>query len=153
VSGTNSGTNFDEEELLVQKRKSFDGELDITPMIDVVFLLLIFFMVTSTMQQDSGIDVPAAEHGVGVESPEAVVVTVSKPLDDSAEPEIVLADGSLATLADVTAEVERGVAAGKEDVILKADRDVRHGFVVKVMRAVGEVEGAHLHVQVKDKKR
>ena len=32
------------------KRKPIEGELDITPMIDVTFLLLIFFMVSSTMQ-------------------------------------------------------------------------------------------------------
>ncbi|MEQ1829256.1 MAG: biopolymer transporter ExbD, partial [Pirellula sp.] len=32
-----------------KKRKGFDAEFDITPMIDVVLLLLIFFMVSARM--------------------------------------------------------------------------------------------------------
>ena len=45
-------------------RKLADGEMDITPMIDVTFLLLIFFMVASTMQGTPDIDVPPAVHTV-----------------------------------------------------------------------------------------
>mgnify|MGYP003325625382 CR=1 FL=1 len=40
----------DRSPLHLPRKKLEDAEMDITPMIDVTFLLLIFFMVTSTMQ-------------------------------------------------------------------------------------------------------
>lgn len=57
-------------------RRVTTGDMDITPMIDVVFLLLIFFMVASTMQGTPEIDVPPAVHSLGVEANDAVVVTI-----------------------------------------------------------------------------
>jgi hypothetical protein len=48
---------FDDEDDGFQRRKKAgiaDADLDITPMIDVTFLLLIFFMVTSTLQGTPG---------------------------------------------------------------------------------------------------
>ena len=42
----------------IKKKKNEDADLDITPMIDVVFLLLIFFMVTSTMDDQKAANVP-----------------------------------------------------------------------------------------------
>ena len=53
-----------------------DDQLDITPMIDVTFLLLIFFMVTSTMQAEQALDVPTADHGLGIEANSAIVVII-----------------------------------------------------------------------------
>ena len=61
-----------------------DGEemVNLTPLIDVVFLLLIFFMVTSTFQQDERdltITVPQAENGNPIEDlPETLFVGVRK---------------------------------------------------------------------------
>ena len=52
-----------EEGGLGQKKKKDEADLDITPMIDVVFLLLIFFMVTSTMQGTPDRDIPPASSG------------------------------------------------------------------------------------------
>ena len=143
--------DLDDDAPLVKKRSTYDGELDITPMIDVVFLLLIFFMVTSTMQQDSQNDPPPAEHGVGVESLEAIVISVNKPETSGDEPSIILSDGTPGTIEEITGDVERGLAEGKSDVIIKADRDITNGFTMRVYRAASEVPGIHLHVQVKDK--
>ena len=61
-----------------------DGEsmVNLTPLIDVVFLLLIFFMVTSTFQideRDLSIQVPEAENGNPLEDlPETLVVGIRK---------------------------------------------------------------------------
>ena len=60
-----------------RKRSEYDAELDITPMIDVTFLLLIFFMVTSTMQPDEALDIPTSVHGLGVEANSAILITIS----------------------------------------------------------------------------
>ena len=50
--------------------------MDITPMIDVTFLLLIFFMVTSTMETPDALKIPEARNGVGVNTQEATTITI-----------------------------------------------------------------------------
>lgn len=42
-----------------KKREGEDGELDLTPMVDVTFLLLIFFMVTASFQIQKSMQIPA----------------------------------------------------------------------------------------------
>ena len=59
-----------------RKRGGFDGDLDITPMIDVTFLLLIFFMVTSTMQATPDIDLPVARQGTGIDKHSQVTISL-----------------------------------------------------------------------------
>src|SRR6516164_1380892 len=106
-----------------------DGEMDITPMIDVTFLLLIFFMVASTMQGTPDVDVPPAEHSVGVDSAGAAVVTILAAKSTAESPRIVLGDGEgiEADLADVRRYVEDGVRDGHKRIVLKAEGDVPHG--------------------------
>lgn len=122
-------------ELGTPKKKREEADLDITPMIDVVFLLLIFFMVTSTMQADPAVIVPEAKHGVGVDQEKAVIISI---LMENEVPKIVCADGDgpEATLEDVTRYTSEGIAAGKERVIIKADREVPYGTLSQVAGAV-----------------
>ena len=42
---------------LISRGESDDSQIDITPMLDVVFIMLIFFIVTATFVKQSGIDV------------------------------------------------------------------------------------------------
>ncbi len=141
----------EEDSLANKKRADSEADLDITPMIDVVFLLLIFFMVTSTMQSKRELDVPPAKHGEKVDSSTATILTINRPEDPSAPPTVILSDGKEGTLDDVKADVEAGIAKGKNRVILKADRDVLHGVILKVMRKANEVEGVEFDMEVKDK--
>ena len=48
----------DDEPYVRKKNPEPDTEIDITPMIDVTFQLLIFFMVTSTMQGNPPAEIP-----------------------------------------------------------------------------------------------
>ena len=141
----------DEDSLANKARTGSEADLDITPMIDVVFLLLIFFMVTSTMQNKRELDVPPAKNGVGVDSSVATTLIINRPDDPSAPPVVIFPSGSEGTLEDVKTEVTEGMAAGKNIVILKADRDVPHGVILEVMRKANEVEGVQFHIEVKDK--
>ena len=50
--------------------------MDITPMIDITFLLLIFFLVCSTMSQATSVKLPPARHGKGVDEKTAVIITI-----------------------------------------------------------------------------
>lgn len=56
---------------LKPRRRTEEIGLDMTPMIDVTFQLLIFFMLTNALANASPVDLPRAVHGVGV-SPDGV---------------------------------------------------------------------------------
>jgi biopolymer transport protein ExbD len=63
------------------KKKEFDGEFDITPMIDVVLLLLIFFMVSARMAPQNVATLPKAKNGDIAAMHDAVVLVVKAGSD------------------------------------------------------------------------
>ncbi len=134
-----------------------DAEMDITPMIDITFLLLIFFLVCSTPDQMTAIELPKAKYGKGVGERESVIITVSDEGVDNAP--VYLADGKLEEAritddpdeqSDVIVEaVEKGRREeNKENVLIKADRNVAYREVARIVKAVSRVEGAKIYLAV-----
>lgn len=75
------------EELVIEKGTPIDAEMDMTPMVDVTFLLLIFFMVTASFAMQKSIEIPkpkqdeASANAVPQDpeqDPEFVTVTVDE---------------------------------------------------------------------------
>jgi len=124
-------SNGDDEARFRRRKSKTEMELDITPMIDVTFLLLIFFMVASTMQATAENDIPPAKHGIGIETERSTIISISLPDADDSEPIIFLGEAGAkrADLEQVAEYVQRGVDNGRLRVIIKADRNVQHGFV------------------------
>jgi biopolymer transport protein ExbD len=122
--------------------KADEADLDITPMIDVTFLLLIFFMVTSTMQPESVVDVPKANFGVGKDLNSSTVITILAN-KGGGPVRVLLGDGEgdeARSMEKVVAYAQKGVSEGKRQIIIKADRDVNHGKVQEVLKALGEID-------------
>jgi biopolymer transport protein TolR len=71
-----------------RKRRADDGDLDITPMIDITFLLLAFFVVVSKMDPSTQVAMPTAKHGATVPEQAAVIVIVTA--SDRDEPVVYL---------------------------------------------------------------
>ena len=67
-------------QVTLKKRKENpeDGELDITPMIDITFLLLAFFVIASKMDPQASVDLPKASFGQSVQDKECVVLIIAK---------------------------------------------------------------------------
>jgi biopolymer transport protein ExbD len=130
-----------------------DDEIDMTPMIDCTFQLLIFFMVTSTMEIEMKHDLPAAAHGTGLEARATTIVSV-QDVNGTGNPVILLgdSDGEQGTIDQLKAYIEKGVRENKGHVIIKADRNIKHGFVQTVARTVTGVEGATFTIGVTDHK-
>ena len=61
---------------LMVRKLSTDFEMDITPMIDMTFLLLIFFLVASKMDRSVEVKLPPARHATAVATRDAVIVTI-----------------------------------------------------------------------------
>lgn len=121
-----------------KKKKKDEADLDITPMIDVVFLLLIFFMVTSTMQGTPDKDIPPASSGTNANVAGHIELTIKAPASSSSEGEIVL-DGEPASLDQIKADLTQRAALGDLKVMIYAERDVKSGFVGEVEQVIGEV--------------
>lgn len=142
----------DDQTASKRKRNITDDEIDITPMIDCVFLLLIFFMVTSTMKGTPDLDLPRAHYGTGVPSGNATVVTIRRTAAGG-PPVILLGDGRgpETDLAGLKVHVEDSLQRTKRHIIIKAERDIPHGFVQEVTRVVNDVEGTVFNIGVQDK--
>lgn len=136
-----------------ERRTPLQGELDITPMIDVTFLLLIFFMVSSTMQGKPDLDVPVAEHAIGVDAQGSAVVTVFAATSVADSPRIVLGDvqGDDGDLNDVRRYVEEKSRAGIRKFVVKAEGDVPHGIVEEVTKVIKSIEGVEIYMGVGDR--
>lgn len=111
------------------RRRDRNALVDLTPLIDVVFQLLIFFLLTATFQNNPAFDVklPKAKNRDTTAEPKAVVVTLSS----SGDYEV---DGKRVD----TRELElRLCAAAQADsttgVNVRADEATQHKFVVQVM--------------------
>ena len=109
-------------------RKWRDDGILLTPLIDMVFLTLIFFMVNATLSINPAIrvDLPRARTSLGALSEEIVVS--------------VRTDGSLyigerrVTPKDFGMELRREMArAGKRSILLQADRAITYETLVEVM--------------------
>ncbi len=99
-----------------------------TPMIDMVFILLIFFIVTTSFVRETGVDVtrPSAQTAT---SKERANIMVSIRANDE-----IWMDGRQIDRRAVRANVERMHAENPEgSVIILADRDAKTGLLIEVM--------------------
>lgn len=116
---------------MAKKRKQSkmeERQIDMTPMIDVVFQLLIFFMVTTVFAVQSGLKVDLPQAATSDAPPEKdLTVTISE------EGEMDL-NGTLVTIDELEEElrIQKNIF-GSKVLIIKADRKSMHGIVVEVM--------------------
>lgn len=149
----------DEGPILKRRRMPQSTDMDITPMIDVTFLLLIFFLVCSTLGQQTAIELPPARHGTAVGPQSSVIITVQdngpkrpatvylEPLADG-DPRRELSQNEQEQEDDIVAHVTRGKELNKPTVLIKAEKGVKHREVSRVAGAAGRVEDIKLHLAV-----
>jgi biopolymer transport protein ExbD len=102
--------------------------INITSLIDVIFMLLLFFMVTSTFLEQPGIklELPTAKTSAHGE-PQEYVLTVDK------KGELFL-NRQAVTLAGLEEEIRKALPQMKDAaLVLKADQEITHGLVVRVL--------------------
>ncbi|MFU2210960.1 protein TolR [Solidesulfovibrio sp. C21] len=109
----------------------FLGEVNVTPFVDVMLVLLIIFMVTA----------PMMTQGLQVDLPQTRAVSVL-PKENESVVLTIKADGSLyldkyqVELGDLEGQVRQLVSAQKKQLFLRADKAVPYGTVVAVMGVV-----------------
>ncbi|MDR5905448.1 biopolymer transporter ExbD [Franzmannia qiaohouensis] len=114
------------------RRRRLPVEVNLTPLIDVVFLLLIFFMVSTTFEtrQALELELPHSDSTTPLEaSPVTLVIT--------REGEYRLGERRLDAAGLAAALSEVAEAARQHGLIVEADRDSAHGAVVTALDRAG----------------
>jgi biopolymer transport protein ExbD len=107
-----------------------ESSVDITPMLDVVFIMLIFFIVTATFIKEAGIDVDKPEAATAVVQEKASIL-IAIDADDN-----VWINRRQVDVRSVRSIIERLHAENpKGTVVIQADRDSRNNMLVQVMDA------------------
>jgi biopolymer transport protein ExbD len=123
--------------------KSSEPDVNITPLIDVVFLLLIFFMVSTTFERESEIEVTLPEAAIDAPVEEEFVIEVTV---NSQGTYFVNGQRVINTQTSTLKQAMLKVAGGRQDppIIVSADANATHQAVVKVMDAARQLGFVHL---------
>ncbi|MBT1443170.1 biopolymer transporter ExbD [Shewanella sp. JM162201] len=108
-----------------------EAQIDMTPMLDIVFIMLIFFIVTTSFVKPSGLDYNKPPAAQATKKPSAnIFIGISKT-------GIIMMENRQVDVERVTANVERMLAEAPEaSVLIQADKEAQHGLVVKVLDQV-----------------
>ncbi|MCJ8316431.1 biopolymer transporter ExbD [Idiomarina sp.] len=116
-----------------RNREEEDASIDMTPMLDIVFIMLIFFIVTTSFVKEAGIQVNKPEANQANKEPSANIFIAIR---DTGE---VWMDKRQVDVERVAANLERMLAEQPTDlVVIQADKEAEHGRVVEVMDQIKE---------------
>ena len=124
------------------KKKRVGVRIDMTPMVDVAFLLLIFFMVTTVFRRPLAMEVNMPEPNAKVEVPESNVLTVYVDKDETLFAKMGKGGIEPITWADLAPTFTANAQANPELIILvRIHREARYEPMVDMMDLL---EDAHM---------
>ena len=130
----------------LRQSKEQDIEINLTSLIDVVFLLLIFFMISTTFERQASlkIDLPeASAEAEPQETPERLELVIDP------EGRIYLNDSQLvdSTVATIRAALEQTAGESRDlPIVIRADAQTPHHYVVPVMDVSGQLGFTRLSI-------
>jgi biopolymer transport protein ExbD len=131
------------------RRKRAEVKVNITPLIDVVFLLLIFFMVSTTFTKNTqiSIDLPEAAADASQTYENQVEVTITRS-GQYAVNEVTLSNNTIEVLKRAITRVSEG--DNSIPLIISADSATPHQSVVTAMDAAGQLGFIHLSITTRN---
>lgn len=121
------------------------GRFDFAPMVDVVLVLVIFFMLASNLigvERKLRVQLPQAKSATSSQSP-LITVTLSKTGEISVE-------GAAVTLSNLSGTLKDRLENTGGKVLLRADRAAPYGNVVKVMDTIKQAGGNQIALATVD---
>lgn len=132
----------------IRKRKNL--ELNITPLIDIVFLLLIFFMVATSFDDRRGIkiDLPKSTVKKQAKTIQELRILVDKDKNiyinskqnNKALQEKISQEEIVSSLSKKLAESE------KKEVVISADKSIDYGYIVELMSSAKEAGAEAINI-------
>ncbi len=113
-----------------QQQQEEESEINITPMLDVVFIMLIFFIVTATFIKEAGIDVNRPDAPTAVKQEKANILIAIGPNND------IWIDRRQVDIRSVRPNIERLHAENPQgSVVIQADKESKTDTLIQVMDA------------------
>ncbi|MDG1021165.1 MAG: biopolymer transporter ExbD [Emcibacteraceae bacterium] len=110
-----------------------DAAIDMTPMLDIVFIMLIFFIVTASFLKEAGIEVDRPEGRSG-QPQEKANIMIAITSDDE-----VWMEKRRVDVRAVRANVERLKAENPEGtIVIQADEESSTGIVAEIMDSLNQ---------------
>ncbi len=127
--------------LMKKRNDDGPGEIDLTPMLDVVFILLIFFIVTSVFVTEAGIDVSKPQASTAEpKSKDLILIAVTSDGE-------VWMNGEVIDPRFIRSEFELRLAdAPNSSVVIQGDENATNEMVMAIMRAAREAEIASVSI-------
>lgn len=121
------------------------GEIDLTPMLDVVFILLIFFIVTSVFVTEAGIDVSKPEASTAqARSKDLILIAIS---DDGQ----IWIDGEQLDPRFIRSRFERRLAeTPNASVVIQGDRAAQNEHVMTILQAARDANIAAVSISTEN---
>lgn len=131
------------------RKQNEEPRIDLTPMVDVVFLLLIFFMISTTFVESPGISIKLPETSAQTidREPKEIKVTLSREGD-------IYHRNKKISLGDFRGLLAEHQSDAKETtVLLLADQDSKHGKVVTLMDLARDAGFTKLAIATEQRKK
>lgn len=110
------------------KRKQEDVEIDMTPMLDIVFIMLIFFIVTTVFVKQAGVEVVKPSATTATERKNAYIFVA---IDDK---NTITIDKTTVQPAEVKSKIQSLRTENLEgEVVIQADKKAKAGLVLQVI--------------------
>ena len=128
-----------------RRQRLDDVNINLTPLIDVVFLLLIFFMVSTTFTRETqlSIDLPEAQGQAKAANDQQIEILI----DEAGQYRVNgqgLVDNRLRTLQAAIYKISAGDTT--LPMVITADAEAAHQYVVRAMDAAGQMGFVHLSI-------
>ncbi len=113
-----------------REKKAVASEVNLTPMLDVVFIMLIFFIVTASFVKEAGIDVTRPQASTAVRKERGNILIAITANDQ------IWMDRRQVDPRALRANIERLHAENPQgSVVIQADKNSKNGLLVQVMDA------------------
>ncbi|MGK0442714.1 MAG: biopolymer transport protein ExbD [Pseudohongiellaceae bacterium] len=126
-----------------RRQKDQDVSVNLTPLIDVVFLLLIFFMVSTSFNKEThlSLDLPEADGEESIVAPDSIEITISSTGNYAVNGRS-LVSSNIENLQKALTELTLGDTA--LPLVITADANTPHQAVITAMDAAGQLGFAKL---------
>ena len=131
------------------RKSSEEPRIDLTPMVDVVFLLLIFFMISTTFVESPGISIklPEASSQPVEREPKEIKISLSRDGDIYYRDRKISIDDYKKLLTEHRSDVKNTT------VLLLADKESKHGRVVTLMDLARDAGFVKLAIATEQRKK
>jgi biopolymer transport protein ExbD len=132
-----------------RRRVRNDVSVELVPLVDVVLVLLLFFMVSTTFIRQTELKVELPEAKAEPQQLDETVIEISIGADgEYAVNGRLLVDNELATLMRALRDAAGGDA--NKQLAINADSNARHQWVVRAMDAAGQLGLVHLRITTRN---